>query len=410
MLLWLCMGNTALAEEVPADALTPADTQEALTDTDLETDVEAETLLPTLTSAGLELGIHSISYPQLTGMTDEALQNDINQRILAAGDIENLLARLPLMMSGEVPMTIRWEGGLYGDWLSVAICASGPIAPDGRTTQVWASVNCNITDGRELTLQDLTDPLPSDSELLTTYLSDLLEWDIAPELSAHLENSAVTPLPDTWRMDATGLTLYYPIDQLSTLHSQAGVIQLCWYELAPVLNTFAVEGNPLYDMGALDYLTAGDHTRSALFAACEKGQLPGLPVTIGEALQPLTDRYGLLTDPDLCQGGRLFSLEGGLWRNVQLLTDSLHDKTWEDSTVNGIRADRISLYGLCTGLTTRNDWQEVLGEPDYTVTIDADTADAWRMVPGVSDYYQVGPHTLQLHADEVGVLVTVMLQ
>ena len=41
--------------------------------------------------------------------------------------------------------------------------------------------------------------------------------------------------------------------------------------------------------------------------------------------------------------------------------------------------------------------------------MDEETAEAYRTVPGSRDYYEFGDHRLQLHADEEGVLVSVIL-
>ena len=54
-------------------------------------------------------------------------------------------------------------------------------------------------------------------------------------------------------------------------------------------------------------------------------------------------------------------------------------------------------------------WRKVLGEPDHTVTLTADQADAMRLPEGTSDYYLCGEHRLRLHADTEGVLRTVMV-
>jgi hypothetical protein len=77
--------------------------------------------------------------------------------------------------------------------------------------------------------------------------------------------------------------------------------------------------------------------------------------------------------------------------------------------VQGIRADRLNFYGLCTGVTAIEDWRAALGEPDNTLTVDENRAESWRIVPGTSDYYTFGDYRLRLHADESGVLRSVFL-
>ena len=91
-----------------------------------------------------------------------------------------------------------------------------------------------------------------------------------------------------------------------------------------------------------------------------------------------------------------------------LLTDALTEE-FDQSVVQGIRADRLNFCGLCTGDTTIDWWREVLGEPDNSLTVDETRAESWRIVPGTSDYYTFGDYRLRLHADESGVLRSVFL-
>ena len=140
----------------------------------------------------------------------------------------------------------------------------------------------------------------------------------------------------------------------------------------------------------------------------ESGRLPDIPVQMGEGLKALTDRYHMLTDPDIYEGGRLFSLEGGCFRNVYLMTD-YRSESWDDSVVRGIRMDRGCAWGLCIGQTRQEDWREVLGEPEYAVTLDDEAAEARRREPGACDYYRFGAFQLQLYADTEGTLVSITL-
>ena len=125
-------------------------------------------------------------------------------------------------------------------------------------------------------------------------------------------------------------------------------------------------------------------------------------------MQELIDRYALLTDPDIYEGGRMIALEDGAFRNVYILTDALTE-TFDNSVVQGIRADRLNYYGLCTGVTTMDDWRAMLGNPDTTLAVNEARAESWRIVPGTSDYYTFGDYRLRLHADESGVLRSVFL-
>ena len=137
--------------------------------------------------------------------------------------------------------------------------------------------------------------------------------------------------------------------------------------------------------------------------------IPSLPVRLGDSVRDAVAEWHLLIDPDLYENGRMFSLEGGLFRGVFLLTDYLSE-SWENSRVDGIRLDSGCLFGLRIGQTTAAEWHQMLGEPDTSVDFDGEKAEAYRTEPGTRDYYTWGEHTLQLHADEDGILISILLK
>lgn len=384
----------AVCEADPAASPTP-DAAQVQTDAAAE---EAAASEPRLTAHGLSMLDHSVRYPQLTGLADEALQADINQRILDAGNIEALLNRMPMVIASSIPLTADYTAVLQNDVLSVAMSAEGPVY-DGRATQVWSTVNIDLRTGAAITLKDLL----TDAGLEA--LEALLEEDVAPALSPHLLRSELTPLPETFVMDAQGLTLYYPIGRLSTLSGRAGAIQLQWYELTGLELS---EGSAAERLGAVRALTLDSDSPALIADWVQRGQLPGIPVTLGGSMKEATDAYRMLIDPDLCESGRMFALEDAAFRDAWLLTDALQ-RGWDDSVIQGIRTDRISLYGLCTGVTRRDSWLGVLGDPYMSVTLQGDRAEAWRLPDGISDYYVFGEHRLRLHSDEQGVLTSVFL-
>ena len=77
--------------------------------------------------------------------------------------------------------------------------------------------------------------------------------------------------------------------------------------------------------------------------------------------------------------------------------------------IQGLRMDRGNLWGLCIGTTTKEQWRALLGEATHTVTLSAQETEAQRLPSGESDYYEMGGHRLRLHANEGGVLVSLML-
>jgi len=355
---------------------------------------------PTLTEKSLSLGGSRITYPAVTGMEDAEAEKAVNDAIVSGGHIADYLTRMSeLISSGKI--TTEWFGGLYGDYLSIAFLAEGDVE-DSRNTSVWTAVNLNLTTGQPFTWEELfAEPENAEEELIA-----YLEESAAPDLSPMLLNSRVTPVPETFRIDETGLIFLYPADQLCTLHDRAGDIHLAWCELQPLLNLD--QGSPADRIGIPEALTLTAESVERIRTIAGGGCVPGIPVTIGESLQALTDRYHLVTDPDVYEGGRMFSLEGGCFRRVYLLTDFLSED-WENSVVQGIRMDRGNLSGLCIGSTSCEEWRMLLGEPDYTVVFDEQKAEINRTVPGECDYYACGAYQLRLQCSQDGVLYSIIL-
>lgn len=356
---------------------------------------------PALVDGGLELSGSSVHYPQLTGMADEVLQQQLNDRILAAGDIENRLTRLALLMQSPVSMQVTYRATMAGDVLSCVFSALGAVVEE-RPTHIWSALNVDLTDGSDIAF----DRLFTDEEALRRDLEEYLDYGVGPELSAHLRNSELTPVPEVFGLTETGLTLYYPMEQLSTLSDRAGAVTILWYELREHLRL--EDGDILTRIGARDMLVPAPDSGEKIRAAVEAGTLPGVPVTLGGSVQEATDTYRMLTDPDLYQDGRMFALEDAAFRQVWLLTDALTEKTWDKSVIKGLRADRFNLWGLYPGLD-RQAVEAMLGQPDTVLTLDADMADAYRLVPGESLYYNYTGVQLRLHFDAEGLLTSLII-
>lgn len=356
---------------------------------------------PALVDGGLELAGSSVHYPQLTGMADEALQQQLNDRILAAGDMENRLTRLALLMQSPVSMQVTYRATMAGDVLSCVFSALGAVVEE-RPTHIWSALNVDLTDGSDITF----DRLFTDEEGLRRDLEEYLDYGVGPELSAHLRNSELTPVPEVFGLTETGLTLYYPMEQLSTLSDRAGAVTILWYELREHLRL--EDDDILTRIGARDMLVPAPDSGEKIRAAVEAGTLPGVPVTLGGSVQEATDTYRMLTDPDLYQDGRMFALEDAAFRQVWLLTDALTEKTWDKSVIKGLRADRFNLWGLYPGLD-RQAVEAMLGQPDTVLTLDADMADAYRLVPGESLYYNYTGVQLRLHFDAEGLLTSLII-
>ena len=350
---------------------------------------------------GLELGESSVTYPALTGLSDEALEEQVNAQIRSDTGAAEYAGRLGQLLSGG-SLRVDWTGGLPGpDVFSCAMFAQGDVEPL-RSGFFWTWSNIDLRDGHEIELSELFTSEEEAREVLEEYLED----QVAPELSAMLFSSALLPLPEGFFIEREGLTLLYPADQFRTLSDRAGAVRIGWNELRQVLD-LREDGIP-DRIGVPEMIGWTDQSADRIREMTENGAFPDIPVTLGDGLQALTDRYGLLTDPDVYEGGRMFAPEGACFRGVFLLTDFLSED-WDQSVVQGVRVEQGCAFGLCVGETLREEWRRVLGDPDYTVEWDEERAEWNRTHPGTCDYYNFGDHQLQLYADTDGVLLWMAL-
>ncbi len=356
---------------------------------------------PLVQDVALELLGSTLHYPQVTGLADPAIEQTVNEAVMAAGQIEARINRMAMLMTSPVKLDVGYVHHVMGDVFSCAILADGAVETT-RATQVWGAVNIDLTTGQPIMLDELfTDPASA-----RRHIEEYLMARVAPEQSAHLAAGDLTPLPETFSLSPEGLTLYYPIEQFRTLSDKAGTVTLLWTELRGYLDL--TDGSLATRLGVQGALQFPEDARTALTAAFSQGGFPGIPAVIGQSVKELTDRYAQLTDNELCEAGRMFILEDGAFRGAWVITDALTD-SWSESSVNIIRTDRLNLAGLCTGFTTMAAWREALGEPDATVVTSGEQADSWRILPGTSDYYLLGGYRLRLHADAEGVLCSVFL-
>ena len=341
-----------------------------------------------------------IHYPVLSGSGDGDLLKQVNALVQERFRIGDWLTRAASLISGGSLRT-EWKGGVLGDVFSGAVSVSG-MAEDTRDTHLWTAVSVDLRDGREVAFDDLFTDAEAAREKIGTYL----EENVAPELSAHLQNSSLTPLPDLFLLERTGLTLLYPVSQLSTLSDRAGDIRVGWNIVRDELDLGDDSIPSRIGLRDAAFLTVSGAAQ--LKADAAEGFLTDIPAKIGDNMKVLTDRYHTLTDWDGIEDGRLFALEGGCFRGVYLVTDNL-TSGWDNSPVQGIRMDQGCLWGLCPGETSRPEWLETLGEPDGSAEISEEKAEASRLTPGNCDYYRCGEYLLQLYSDADGTLVSVML-
>ena len=342
----------------------------------------------------------SIRYPVVVGGPDAEVTGRINGLIREKGRIGEYLARTVQLISGG-SLKVGWKGSIMKDVFSCAVFAEGAVE-NTRPTYIWTAVSADLRDGHGIAFAELFTDEDAAREKIEAYL----EEHVAPEMSAHLLNAELTPLPDLFYLEPAGLTLLYPVGQLSTLSDRAGDIRIGWNVLRDELD---LSGDSIpARIGVQDMIALTEQGAGRLRADAAEGRLEGVPVIIGDSMQELTDRYHQLTDWDGIENGRLFALEGGCFRGVYLMTDGLAGD-WRDSKVQGIRMDQGCLWGLCPGETPRSEWLAALGEPDGSAEISEEKAEANRLVPGTCDYYRYGDYLLQLYSGEDGTLASVIL-
>lgn len=338
-----------------------------------------------------------VSYPMLTGLSNEAVEEQVNQAILAKADIAAHLNTLTAL-HGEV--NVSYQAFCQAGILSIVFDASGRIGPE-EVGQKTTAMTFDLSDGREITAQDLFSSVDSAKEIMET----ILEERVLPEISGYMENSELIPVPmDNFYLDDAGLTFYYPREKFSFVSGYAGGASFFYYELAQSLKL--EDGGVLDRIGAMAPLT-GEEQKAAIQKAVEQGRLPGIGVALGDELEEAIEAYRLLCEPDFYPGGRFFLMEAPQMRDIWLMTG--HESEEYTGRVLGVRADRMDLYGLKAGITTREEWQAVLGEPDSTAELDDYTAEDYYLTGGVSDYYTYGSRQLRLHGDESGVLQSIQV-
>lgn len=357
---------------------------------------------PTLTPVTAQTESGTVTYPRLDGHPDAVVQAQVNQAILAGGEIQNLLETLNSPSGPEPTLNAGYEATLQNDVLSILLTHQGPDR-QGKEGQGYATVNYDLRTGQPLTLNDLF----TDVEGAVAAMEAVCLDRVAPNVSTYLENSEVTPLPrEAFYLTADAITFYYPARQLAYFSGYCGSVSFFYYELADFLNLQT--DSPLARLGAGRDLEPQGDTAARVEAAVSAGTLPGMAPRLGDSLRDWLDAYRLLCDPDYYPGGRFFQMEAGEMRDIWLLTDALTQR-YDTNRVLGIRADRVNLYGIQPGKTSQAQWRGLLGEPQSSVSLDEESGMDYYLPAGVSDYYTYGEHMLRLHCNEEGVLVSVQV-
>lgn len=362
----------------------------------------AEPEQPTVKDVSTVIGDNAVSYPQLEGLSDEKIQQAINNSIVEKAKIAQRMVTLSTLKSGSSGLQVRYEAYVGAGVFSTVISAFG-IMENGRNGQEYTTLNYDLATGRALTFADFfTNP-----DTAAGHMESILQDTIGDDLSAYLVNASLAPLPrDNFSVNADGITFYYPANQFSLLSGYCGAAQFDYWELSDDLISSA-DSLPVR-LGAFPQTLKDKEIRKKIEEAVQNGMLPHFPIKIGDAMTDLVQRYRLLRQPDQYPGGRYYQMEAPLFRQVLILSDALA-AGYDQSKAEGLLSFRVDLFGLQTGVTTQKRWRDVLGEPNSTVSFDETLAYDYSLPVGTADYYTIGNHQLLMYADENGILYAVRI-
>lgn len=100
------------------------------------------------------IGDNSVCYPQLEGMADTALQQQINDTIVNDANIAQRLAVLSTLQAGGKGLQVTYTAYLDNRLFSVVIIAKGMLEAY-RSEQEYTALCFDLSSGARLTLADL---------------------------------------------------------------------------------------------------------------------------------------------------------------------------------------------------------------------------------------------------------------
>ena len=347
----------------------------------------------TVTATETKIGENFISYPQLEGMADAAIQEKINSDIVMSANVSGMLMTLVTLDQQTQHLMMDYDVCLLNDKVFSVIISTKGKQPQKRDGHTWTALSYDLSTGERLTL----DQVFSDPDAAVVQMEEIAESTLSEELNGYMEYSEIVPLPkDSFTLDETGITFWYPEEQFSLFSGFSGACQF-WYE--------ELEGfwrnDPTLEK-------TDSEIRETISQAVISGAIPGVPVAMGQEMQEIADAYRLLRTPDEFPGGRYFIMEDAQFRQILILSDSLYSG-YDQSVVEGIQLRRGALGGLVVGDTAQSEWRQALGQPEKTVDFTENMAYDYNLPAGEYDVYRFGGNELRLHADENGVLCAVQL-
>ena len=264
--------------------------------------------VPSLLHQQVDAAAGSVSYPQVTGMSDAVYQQQANAAILAAGEVEARITRLQSLSADSVGLTQTYEALLAGDVLSVAFSAQGALRDSGFTHQ-WSTVNLDLTTGEVITLADLfTDEAAARQAIL-----DYMDQQVAPDACPHTwRRGSWLPLPETFRTEARWGSPFITT-WIASPRSAArpGKVTLLYAELRDLLKLG--EGTVLTRLGAEESALTLDASKRWKRSAglWKRDSFPASPPWWGNRSRTLIARYPSAAGPGLLPRGTVFFHPGG---------------------------------------------------------------------------------------------------
>ena len=349
-------------------------------------------------------GNSRMSYPVVSGIEDEIVQGKINTAIETGLSLESTRLTMKRIVErggeAEGEATLLMDTAVYqkGGVLSVAVSRRGEQADGSLGDSVTAMV-FDLKTGDRIPLEALF----ADPQASLGAMEGIIETEIGGSLNAYMENAKITPMPrDNYSIDALGITVYYPASQYSMVSGSAGACQFYFYELEDGLSEL---GKTL--SAAKETADAAKGIRDAVSA----GAFPNwvADVKLGEPIGTYMKEYTQLTDPDYTLESRVYLFEEPQLRGMSLETWLYAECEEEEAPLTAIRAARIDLFGIRPGISTLAECEKLLGAPDGRATLDENDAVDLMLEPGDSLFYVSGENTLEIHADQQGVVSCLIL-
>ena len=355
-------------------------------------------------SVTMEKGTNRLSYPQLSGLPDAAVQRRINDDIiLSAGITSHMITFATLTPDSLWGLQVMYEAYVTDRVASFVISAEGKM-PNGRQGQSNTALCYDLFTGQRI----LPEQLFEEPAIAQEWLEEQALRTLGEEISDYEDSSMLLPLPmDTFSLDAYGITFWYAPEQFRTISGRAGACRFDYSEIQHLL-VRAQDAMPA-EIGMLSTTLSQAEQLEAVKQAVSAGKIQQLPVVLGTPMTEIVDAYGLTRTPDEFPGGRYFVMEHPLFRNILLISDAM-EAGYDHSVLQGIQLRRGDFCGLLIGQATQAEVQALLGEANETMPITENMAYDYGLTQGVCSLYHQNSTVLRFYFDENSVLTAVQFE